>query len=156
MSCDPDAGLVRSWLFCPATAPERLPKALASGADAVIVDLEDAVAPDRKDVARSAAIAFFAAPAPADVVRCLRPNALRTLDGLRDLVALVETGTAPDFLVLPKVESAEEVAVVDALLAGPCATTRLLPLVESSRGLEVAGRVAAHPRVAGLVLGGAD
>jgi citrate lyase beta subunit len=63
----------RSYLFVPATRPERIAKALASGADAVIVDLEDAVAPDAKDAAR-AALANVLDPAQPVIVRINAPN----------------------------------------------------------------------------------
>ena len=58
-----DAALVRSWLFCPATHPDRFEKAARSGADAESVDLEDAVAPTAKDAARAGALSWLAAPA---------------------------------------------------------------------------------------------
>ena len=151
-----DAALVRSWLFCPATHPDRFEKAARSGADAVIVDLEDAVAPADKEVARAGALAWLATAGDDGVVRCLRSNGLRTATGLRDLLALVDAGAAPDFLVLPKVESAAEIAIAAEVLAGPCATIRFLPLVETARGVGAAEAIAAVPRVAGLVLGGAD
>jgi citrate lyase beta subunit len=152
----PEAWLLRSLLFCPATKPERFGAATASGADGVIVDLEDAVPPAEKDAARASALAWFGTPATPGVARCLRPCSLRTPHGLRDALALVETGTAPDFLVVPKVESPEELAILAAVLDGPCERTRFLALVETARGLAAADRIAAHPRVAALVLGGAD
>ncbi len=152
-SIAPEASLLRSLLFSPATRPERLSKAATSGADAVIVDLEDAVPPAEKDAARASALSWLCASAVPGVARCLRSNGLRTPEGLRDVLALVESGTAPDFLVVPKVESPEELGILDALLAGP---TRFLPLIETARGLSGAERIAAHPRVAGLLLGGAD
>jgi citrate lyase beta subunit len=150
-----DARLVRSWLFCPATRPERLPKAETSGADAVVVDWEDAVAPADKDRARAAALPFLCSPATG-ARRCLRPNALRTADGLRDLLALLDAGAVPDAIVPAKTESAEELRILDAVLGGPHARIRFLPLIETARGLAAAAEIAAHPRVAGLVLGGAD
>ncbi|HXJ34768.1 MAG TPA: CoA ester lyase [Candidatus Eisenbacteria bacterium] len=152
-STAPEASLLRSLLFAPATKAERLAKAAISGADAVIADLEDAVAPAEKDAARGSALRWLRGPAAPAVARCLRSNGLRTPEGLRDVLALVESGAAPDFLVVPKVESPQELGILDALLAGP---TRFLPLIETARGLSRAERIAAHPRVAGLLLGGAD
>jgi len=148
--------LVRSWLFCPGSKPERFAKAASSGADAIIVDLEDAVAPTHKADARRHAVAWLATPPTPPIVRCLRPNALRTPDGLRDVLALVDAGVGPDHLVVPKTESPSELAMLDAVLAGPLATIRFLPLVETARGLGAVDAIAAHPRVAGVVLGGAD
>ena len=156
MPPETDAALVRSWLFVPAARPERFAKALASGADAVIVDLEDAVPATQKDDARRHAVSWLTSERTADAVRCVRVNALRTAAGLRDVLALVDAGAAPDFVVVSKAESADELALLDAILSGPCARTRLLPLVETARALEAAVAIAGAPRVAGLVLGGAD
>ncbi|MFN8543634.1 MAG: CoA ester lyase [Candidatus Binatia bacterium] len=151
-----DAAIVRSLLFAPAARPERFDKAVAAGADAVIVDLEDAVAPQDKDDARRQALPWFRRDAAGDVLRCLRVNSPRTAHGLRDLLALVDTGTLPDLLMIPKVESAEELDVIDQVLAGPARAIGFLALVESARGLAAAERIAAHPRTRALVLGGAD
>jgi (S)-citramalyl-CoA lyase len=156
MAGGPDAALVRSWLFCPGSRPERFAKATASGADAVIVDLEDAVPLAEKDGARGHAVAWLRAERPAGVACALRINALGTVAGLRDVLAIVESGVAPDYLVVPKTESAEVLGLLDTLLTGPCARTRLLPLVETARGLAAADALAAQPRVDGLLFGGAD
>ena len=152
----PAAMLLRSWLFCPGSTPGRFEKASACGTDAVIVDLEDAVAPDDKAAARAAALAWLGGTDRAGVARCLRSNALRTAAGLRDILALVDGGVTPDFLVIPKTETADEMALLDTLLIGSCSRTQFLPLVETARGVVHAEEIAAHPRVAGLVLGGAD
>jgi citrate lyase beta subunit len=152
----PDAALVRAWLFCPGTRPERFAKAVATGADAVIVDLEDAVPAAQKAAAREHAVSWLTAERTADAARCLRVNALRTAAGLRDVLALVDAGAAPDHLVVPKAESADELALLDTVLTGLCTHTRLLPLIETARGLDAAAALAAAPRVSGLALGGAD
>ena len=152
----PDAALVRSWLFCPGSRPERFVKAVASGADAVIADLEDAVAPAEKDEARGQVVAWLRAERTPGVACCVRVNALGTVSGLRDVLAIVESGAAPDYLVVPKTESAEVLGLLDTCLSGPCARTRLLPLVESARGLAMADALAGQSRVAGLLFGGAD
>src|SRR5258706_15904843 len=99
-----EASLVRSWLFCPASRPERFGKAAAAGADAIIVDLEDGVAPGEKDTARRNALAWLDAERTPHLTCCVRANGLRTLAGLRDVVALVESGASPDHLVIPKAE----------------------------------------------------
>src|SRR5258706_2992098 len=138
-----EAALVRSWLFSPASRPERLAKAAITGADAVIADLEDGVPPGEKDTARRRAVAWLTAERTANVIRCLRVNPLRTAAGLRDLLALADADAAPDYLILPKAESPDELAVVDGVLGGG---TRLLPLVETARGLARAEALAAHPR----------
>jgi len=151
-----DAALLRSLLFVPATRPERFSRAAASGADAIIVDLEDAVADDAKDAARGEAIAWVAEPATSGPARCLRINSPRSAHGLRDLLALAGTPTRPPLVMLPKVESPGEVDVVDGVLSTRDGGPAFVALIETARGLSAAEAVAAHPRVTALALGGAD
>jgi len=148
--------IARSLLFVPATRPDRFAGAAASGADVVIVDLEDAVPPAGKDAARGHAVAWLATPGGDGPTRALRINSPRTAEGLRDVVALVDRRVAPDLLVVPKVDHAAELALLAGVLDGAAADVRFLPLVETARGLGAADAIAAAPRVAGLVLGGAD
>jgi len=100
---------VRSWLFTPATRPDRFDNAAASGADVSIIDLEDSVAPGDKAEARRAALAHLSQPATGSCGRPLRINALVTRAGLADLQALLESEACPDYLVLPKAESAAHI-----------------------------------------------
>lgn len=151
-----DAALLRSLLFVPATRPERFARAAASGADAVIVDLEDAVADDAKDAARGEAVAWAAAPATSGPARCVRINSPRSAHGLRDLLALAGQPTRPPLVMLPKVESPGEVDVVDGVLATSDGAPAFVALVETARGLSAAEAIAAHPCVTALALGGAD
>jgi (S)-citramalyl-CoA lyase len=155
-----DLSLATCLLFTPANRLERLEKAATSGADGVIVDLEDAVALDGKDAARAATVAYFQAKgrvAAAPFVSAIRVNHLHTEAGLRDLLALRESRIAPDAIVLPKVESAEEIRVFEKHLDGPQAGIRLIPLIETATGLERAFEIArAGARVGALALGGAD
>src|ERR1700733_2941689 len=94
----------RSWLFTPATRPDRFAKAFAASADVAILDLEDAVAPG--DTTPSLTIALdYLANNPADgTLHALRINGLDTRAGISDLDALLGSTAAPDFLVLPKTE----------------------------------------------------
>ncbi|WP_237213513.1 aldolase/citrate lyase family protein, partial [Falsiroseomonas oryziterrae] len=132
-----DIALARSILFVPGDRPDRFEKALASGADAVVLDLEDAVAPERKAAARDAVVARLAQPAP--VALGLRINPLPTPEGILDLAALL--GAAPAFLMLPKVEAAEEVSVVRRALARAPRPVPLVALIESAAGLARAAAV---------------
>ncbi|MFH5975373.1 aldolase/citrate lyase family protein, partial [Clostridium perfringens] len=93
----PATGLT-SLLFVPGSAPARFAKALASDADMVCIDLEDAVAADAKDAARAAAIAAIG-PRVA-----IRVNAVETAAGKADLAALAAASARPDMVLLPKVE----------------------------------------------------
>lgn len=155
--------LHRSYLYVPGSEPTRMHKALDAGADAVILDLEDSVAPSEKATARRAVaevVAARAAGSPAAVhVRINRTAAGFDLD---DLAAVVAPGLLG--LRLPKVESVQTVAALDDALstreaeAGlPPGTVGLYPTVESARGVHVSAEVAAaSDRVVRLAFGGAD
>jgi len=97
----------RSLLFVPGDRPERMRKAVASGADAVILDLEDSVAPERKPFARGAITDFLAEHTCSDVDLIVRINPLDTMDCGRDLDRL--RGCTPGALMLPKAEGARSV-----------------------------------------------
>ncbi|MEV0384669.1 aldolase/citrate lyase family protein [Nonomuraea sp. NPDC050643] len=137
-----------TWLYVPGDRPERFGKAVDSGADVVIIDLEDAVAPVRKDEARDHAVAYLrsrpSGRRPGVQVH-VRVNDLVTERGRDDLAAV---GELADAVRLPKVESA---AVLDAVTGAPA-----YALLESAAGIVAAGAIAAHPRVAGVALGEQD
>jgi (S)-citramalyl-CoA lyase len=154
---DHTATRARSWLFTPATRPDRFAKASAAGADVAILDLEDAVAPGDKAQARTIALEYLA-DEPADGGRhALRMNGLDTRAGIADLDALLGSTAAPDFLVLPKTETAGHLQILDRLLTAAGKDTRLIGLIESARGLAAVEAIAAAtPRLAGLMLGAAD
>jgi citrate lyase subunit beta / citryl-CoA lyase len=139
-------------LYVPGDRPERFEKAIASAADVVIVDLEDAVAPAHKDVARENARALLSQPTPKPVV--VRINDIRSAWGAADLARLGDLLRLGGVRV-PKVESAEDVRAVRAALG-----SRSLPLhclIESARGVEAAFEIAsADPNVASIALGEAD
>lgn len=144
-----------SFLFVPATQPARLPKALASGADAVIADWEDAVAPADKAGAREALAQAVAALDDAQRARLLvRINAEGTpwFEGdLHALAALVAQGCAG--AVVPKAERADTLQAV-AQTAG--ARAALVALVESVAGLDSLDALARAPQVARLAFGHLD
>src|SRR5919106_5881736 len=154
----------RNLLFVPGSRPDRFPKALAHRPDMVTVDLEDAVIPALKDRARTEAMALFdgSGGGPGDgpgdgIERVVRINALRTPFGLKDLLALIEHPTPPDGVMLPKVESADEVRIVDALLQRAARPVGLHVIIESNAGLEQALAIAgACPRVRSLLFGAVD
>ncbi|GLZ80209.1 CoA ester lyase [Actinorhabdospora filicis] len=141
--------MILTWLYVPGHRPDRFVKAVTSGADAVILDLEDAVAASRKAYARAAVAEFLAAPS--DVPVYVRVNELTGPDVAADLAAVAGLpGLAG--LRLPKVQSPEEV-----LRAAETGAPELHCLVESALGVESAFAIAtAHPSVAGIGLGEAD
>ena len=147
----------RSLLFVPGLRPDRFAKALGSGADIVCVDIEDAVAPPRKEEARGLSLPLFAEDHGGDVERMLRINPLSTADGLRDILALRACETPPPALMLAKVGSAEEIGLYDALLDGGCAGIRYHVIVESTDGLANVQEIArASDRIDSLLFGAVD
>lgn len=144
-----------SFLFVPATHPERLPKALASGTDMVIADWEDAVAPADKEHARSALLEAAALLDGAQRARLLvRINAEGTPWFAADLQALAQlTALGLAGAVVPKAESAQTLQTV-AQAAGSRAA--LLALVESVAGLAAIDMLATAPQVARLAFGHLD
>jgi (S)-citramalyl-CoA lyase len=147
----------RSWLFTPATRPDRFAKAAAAGADVAILDLEDAVAPADKAQARTTALDYLADNPVDGALHALRINGLDTRGGISDLDALLGSRAAPDFVVLPKTEAAGHLQILDRLLTATGKDARLIGLIESARGLAAVEAIAtATPRLAGLMLGAAD
>ncbi|MEV0146863.1 MULTISPECIES: CoA ester lyase [unclassified Nonomuraea] len=141
-----------SWLYVPGDRPERFAKAAASGADVVIIDLEDAVVPARKDEARANAAAYLRERAAGDagaVAVHVRVNDVTTARGLDDLAALAGLPGLGG-VRLPKVESARVLDALDGLVVPAYA------VLESAAGILSAPAVAAHPRVAGVALGEQD
>ncbi|WP_063833644.1 HpcH/HpaI aldolase/citrate lyase family protein [Skermanella stibiiresistens] len=147
----------RSLLFVPATRPDRFAKAAASGADAVCVDLEDAVPPDAKDGAREEAVRFLTAPAAAGCQSVVRINSVRTESGLRDVLAILEVRPGGGFIAVPKIDSAEEVQWIDQLLTSAGVGLGIVAQIETLRGIENATAIAAaSPRIAAIMFGGLD
>jgi (S)-citramalyl-CoA lyase len=142
--------IMQSMLFVPGNKPERFAKALASGADCVCIDLEDAVPADEKAAARDAAIAA----AMDDDRLSIRINAVSTRAGLADLLALADASKRPNLLFIPMVEAAAEIAIARSVLADPA--VQFVPLIETVAGLNNAGAIAAEQNVAAVMLGGAD
>lgn len=149
--------LRRSLLFVPAVRPDRFPKALATGADAVCIDLEDGVAPDAKETARGQALALLAGRGPSAAEVSLRINDAKTAHGRTDLTELVESGARPDALMLPKVAGADEILAVDTALAREGGALPLIVQVETAAGLLAAPEIAAaSPNVSAVFFGAID
>ncbi|MCC8397456.1 CoA ester lyase [Paraburkholderia sp. MMS20-SJTR3] len=142
--------LPRSYLFVPGNRPERFDKAFAAGADAVILDLEDAVQPEQKLAARAAVLS--------DVVVNVGRAAWVRINGsdtgwFRDDVATLAGQTGVAGIVLPKAESREQ---IDALLANAHPALSVLPIVETARGIANLAELCAAPRVQRIVFGTLD
>jgi (S)-citramalyl-CoA lyase len=148
----------RSFIFVPGLRPELYPKALASGADIVCVELEDGIAPHNKDEAREKTMALFTEPQAEDgVERIVRINCLRSAVGLDDVQAILATDMPPPALMLPKVVSPDEVVWIDDLLTERGHDTRLHIIIEMNAGLEAVFDIArSSPRIDALFFGGVD
>lgn len=138
--------IARSYLYVPGNRPDRFDKACAAGADAVIVDLEDAVPPAEKDAAR-AALSAWLSPGKAVLVRV---NAAGSEWFERDLAACDAAGVIG--VVLPKAEHIDDVVVSLCRRKG----IALFPLIETAVGMAQAEAVAATPCVQRLMFGTID
>jgi len=148
----------------PGSSAKMLAKAPDRGADEIVVDLEDAVATSAKDEARTTVVAAFAEPHWRGVRCSVRVNAPRTPWCHDDVATIASLTQGPASLVVPKVESAGDLAFVERLLDGveaaaglPVGRMRVQALIETAAGVsrvqEIAG---SSPRLDGLILGYAD
>jgi citrate lyase subunit beta/citryl-CoA lyase len=142
---------LRSLLFVPGDRPERMEKALSLGADALILDLEDAVAPTAKPAARAAVAAFLSTERRTILFVRVNPLDSGLIDD--DLAAIL--GHRPDGVMLPKAEGAASLAALDAKLTGD---VMILPIASETPaaifGLGSYGGVT--PRLCGLTWGAED
>jgi citrate lyase subunit beta/citryl-CoA lyase len=148
------AAVPRSYLYVPGNAPAKLDRALERGADALIVDLEDAVPVAGKDAARAAVLDWLGRTDPGATRVWVRVNS-----GSGRAADLAALAGAPHLtgLVLAKLDEAGEVAELAATLdaAGDSGTV-LMPLLETARAILAAPAIAAGPRVAQLQIGEVD
>jgi len=152
-----------SCLAVPASSARKLKKAAELAADEIVIDLEDAVVPAGKEEAREAALAALAAPQWERRTVAVRVNGPRTPWCHRDLEMLAGLAGQPLSVVLPKVESAGDLAFAERLLdgveaaAGRLSPLRLQALIETAAGLGAVGEIAAScERLDALILGYAD
>jgi citrate lyase beta subunit len=142
----PTLAAARSFLFAPGNDERKLRKALASGADVVVVDLEDAVSVDQKDAAREV-VRSVLADGPSVGLVAIRVNGMHTAFFAADVELTREL--RPDVLVLPKATPGAGVALGEE---GP----PVVAIVETADGLRDAYEVASLPRVEALVVGTVD
>ena len=143
----------RSVLYMPGSNARALEKARSLGADALILDLEDAVAPDAKELARAQVCEAVKARGFGKREVVIRVNALSTAWGADDLAAATAAG--PDAILVPKVSTAQDLAAAEAGLGG--ARVALWAMVETPLAILNAGQIAgAGGRLACLVMGTND
>lgn len=144
---------IRSYLYVPGYDERRIEKALASESDAVVLDLEDAVAPNRKEEARETVVQVLKSEPEKPVF--VRVNAVGTELAAADIDAVVGRHLAG--LRLPKIEYVESVRLVAETLEELRSEAGIQCLIESALGLELAFEIAnSHVRVTGISLGEAD
>ncbi len=148
----------RSFIFTPGLRPDMYPKALASGADIVCIELEDGIAPKDKAEARERALALFETPQADDgVERIVRINSMRERFGIEDVQAILATDTPPPALMMPKVRTPDEVVMLDQLLTEAEHATRLHVIIETNEGLDAAFEIArCSARIDAMFFGGVD
>ena len=140
----------RSYLFAPGHNAKLLDRVFTAGADALMLDLEDAVPPASKaDARRMVAGALIAPPAPAPARAWVRVNTARTDTCAADLDAVAEHAYG---IRIPKTESPDDVAWVAARAPGK----PIICAIESARGVLAAQEIAAAPGVRHLAMGGVD
>ncbi len=147
----------RSVLYMPGSNPRALEKAKTLGADGLIFDLEDAVAPDAKEEARRQVVAAVTGGGYGRREILIRSNGLNTPWGQADLAAAAVSGAHA--VLLPKVESADMVRQAESILAAAGAPDDLAIwcMMETPRGiLRAEGIAAASPRLGGFVMGTSD
>jgi citrate lyase subunit beta/citryl-CoA lyase len=158
------ARLSRTTLFVPGSRPDMIPKAAASAADAVCIDLEDAVAPGEKAASRAHVVQALRTLDFGARTRIVRINSVDTPYAYRDLVEVIEAaGDCVDLVMVPKVGGARDVVFVDMLLS-QIETHRGLPApigieaqIESAAGYVYLREIAAaSPRIEALILGAGD
>lgn len=148
----------RSFIFTPGLKPEMYPKALASGADIVCVELEDGIALKDKAAARAHALKLFESEQADDgVERIVRINSMRERYGVEDVQAVLASASPPPALMMPKVRTPDEVVLLDNLLTEADQATRLHVIIETNAGLEAAYDIAhCSDRIDAMFFGGVD
>ena len=147
----------RSMLYMPGSNARALEKARALPADSLILDLEDAVAPDAKDLARKQVCEAVAAGGFGMREVLVRVNALSTRWGYEDIAMASKSGA--DGLLLPKVESADAIRHMEAIMRANDApeSMRIWAMMETPRSILESQRIAeSTPRMEGLVMGTSD
>ena len=148
----------RSFIFTPGLQPEMFPKALASGADMVCIELEDGIAMKDKDEARKNTIeALKSLEVKNDVELVVRLNCQRTKNGLLDLEAIASNKLKVKAIMLPKVKTPDEITFIDDMLTDCGLDTDLHVIMETNQALESIYDIAlSSKRIAALFFGGVD
>lgn len=149
------------WLFCrsiictPGVNPEQFEKGFLAGSDAVLLDLEDSVPMEHKELARNN-VAEFLANRKNNRLWAVRLNKLSSMNGLSDVMALLKNDARPDMVVFSKAESAYEVEMVHRLFSENGLDIDCSAVIETARGMANINEIANSPKVKMLFFGAAD
>jgi len=148
----------RSFIFTPGLNPDMFPKAIASGADMVCIELEDGIAIKDKDEARKNTIeALKTLEVKSDVELVVRVNCQRTKFGLLDLEAFISSKLKVKAIMLPKVKTPDEIKFIDDLLTDCNLDTDLHVIMETNQALQNIYEIAhSSKRIVALYFGGVD
>ena len=157
----PTITLKRSLLFVPGSRLEIFPKATASSADIVCVDLEDAVSETQKNNAREEVISLIlnerSQQSSSREEIWIRINSIRSTSGLADVLAIAQAETAPDGIMIPKINSPEEINILRDILSDKHKELKFHPLIETTRGLKQAYDIAkSSHKIGSIIFGGYD
>jgi citrate lyase beta subunit len=148
----------RSFIFTPGLNPDMFPKAIASGADMVCIELEDGIAIKDKDEARKNTIeALKTLEVKSGVELVVRVNCQRTKFGLLDLEAFISSKLKVKAIMLPKVKTPDEIKFIDDLLTDCNLDTDLHVIMETNEALQNIYEIAhSSKRIVALYFGGVD
>ena len=148
----------RSFIFCPGNRPDMIPKALKSGADMVCIDLEDAIIPEHKSLSRIETVkAFENIESPKGVETLIRINDVNSEDGKRDIDLILNTKNTASGLMLPKIQSIEEIITLENKIKEKNKDLNLHIIIETNQGLENAWSIAhSSSLIKSLLFGGVD
>ena len=148
----------RSFIFCPGNRPDMIPKALKSGADMVCIDLEDAIIPEHKSLARIETIkAFEGISPPKGVETLIRINDVNSEDGKKDIDLILNANNTASGLMLPKIQTIEEIITLENKIKEKNKELNLHIIIETNQGLENAWSIAhSSSLIKSLLFGGVD
>ncbi|MEH6634126.1 MAG: CoA ester lyase [Halioglobus sp.] len=149
----------RSLLYMPGSNPRALDKARSLPADGLILDMEDSVAPDAKQLAREQIVAALDEGGYGHRELMVRINALSTQWAVDDIDAICSAATAPDAVLIPKISTAADVtAAIEAFAAAGCPDSVDIWIMAETPLciLNIAEVASAHPRLKGMVMGTSD
>ena len=157
----PEANPRRSLLFVPGSRLGILPKALATSADVVCIDLEDAVPQKQKNTVRKKVISAIkeqiSKKRRTRKEIWVRINTIRSIAGLSDILAIAEADIAPDGIMIPKINTPEEIKILRDTLSSKHNDLGFHPLIETTQGLKLAYDIAkSSHKIGSLVFGGFD